>query len=166
MIVSSGLVHEPIPAHPDAIYQPQYRPIPLKLPPADSEFIGPRLMDVNPSLAAPHTASGDGFSLWWIFGPLIALLAAMIIAALIYGTKKKNDSKKQDEKEKINDPEKRKTNNKKTSEAKDKKQTEDHHAKQISVENVPLKSIKSDSMFKEQKKSTPMFSVPKGKIFN
>lgn len=88
----SGPVHEPIPAHPDAIYRPQHRPTP------SSNAAAPRLGS-NPIMAAPLGAGAAGFSPWLIAGPLLAVLVAAVLAALAYALKKKNDSKKQREKD-------------------------------------------------------------------
>ena len=95
LIFLSGPVNEPIPAHPDAIYRPQNRPIPTNAPPVASATIAPRAMANNPVVAAPLAAGGGGFSPWWIIGPLLALLAAMALGALAYTMKKNHDLKKQ-----------------------------------------------------------------------
>ena len=151
MILSSGLVYDSIPAHPDAIYRPQNRPTPLNVPSEDSVAIAPRLMDVNPVVAAPLVAGGSGFSPWLIIGPLLVLLGAMALAALVYAIKKKNDSAKKG------------TDDKKTNKRKEENPKDDDHAKQLPIENVPLTSMKSDSIIKQQKRSVPMSSTAKGK---
>jgi len=89
----SGPVHEPIPAHPDALYRPQNRP----KPPNNA---GAARLASNPVMAAPLAGgAAAGFSPWWIAGLLLPLLVAAALAALAYAAKKKNDSKKQRDKD-------------------------------------------------------------------
>ncbi len=161
MILSSSPVHEPIPAHPDAIYRPQYRPTPSIVLPVDSGAIAPRLMDSNPAVAAPLAAGGSGFSPWWIIGPLLALIAAMALGTLAYAMKKKHDSKKQVEEE--NDPGKREINDTKTNKNKEENLENEGSIRNLRVENVPLRSMKSDTITNEQKRTVSMSSTAKGK---
>jgi hypothetical protein len=160
LILSSGPVHEPIPAHPDAIYRPQNRPIPVNVPPADSDVIAPRVMADNPVVAAPLAAGENGFSPWWIIGPLLALLAMMALGTLAYTMKKKHDSKKQAEQE--NNPRQRETNDRKTNKNKEHNQENDDNTKKSPVDNVLLRSFKPDTTFKVLKKTVPLLSSAKG----
>jgi hypothetical protein len=117
------------------------------------------MLSNNPIVAAPLAAAGgSGFSPWWIMGPLLALLAAMAVGALAYGIKKKQDSKKQAEEE--NNPKKKKISNAKTNQ--DKPDDDANNAKQLPVENVPLRTMKLHSPFKEEKKTMPLSSTAKG----
>jgi hypothetical protein len=154
LIFFSGPVNEPIPAHPDAIYRPQNRPVPANAPPAASNNIVPYAKFTDPVVAAPLGAGGGGgFSPWWIIGPLLALLAAMALGILAYTMKKKYDSKKQSEQE----------NDRKNGENKENPEN-DGSARKLPVENVPLRSIKPDTISKEQKQTAPMLSKAKGKF--
>jgi hypothetical protein len=121
LIGASGPVYEPIPAHPDAIYRSQNRPVPENMPVVPSDIIAPRAMSNNVVEAAPLAAGGNGFSPWWIIGPLLALLAAMAAGALAYTMKKKHDSKTQAERENTEG---------------------DSTSRKLPVENVPLRSMK------------------------
>ena len=135
---NSGPVYEPIPAHPDAIYRPQYRPTPNHSPPLDSDIEAPRLLANNPMVAAPLTAGSGGFPLGWIIGPLLAILAAIVLAGLVYAMKKKRNLKKkleEEEEEKENTPEKKDAFNLKA---------RPNRKDSSSVENIPLKTMKSD----------------------
>ncbi len=152
LIFLSGPVNEPIPAHPDAIYRPQNRPVPTHVPPVASAAIAPHAIVNNPVVAAAHAAGGGGFSPWWIIGPLLALLAAMALGALAYTLKKSHDLKKQAAEE----------NDEKTSENKENPEN-DGGASKSSVENMPLRNMKPDTISKEQKRTVPMSSTPKGK---
>ncbi len=162
LILTSGPIHESIPAHPDAFYRPQYRPTPVSAPLVDSGVIAPRLLANNPIVAAPLAAGGSGFSPWWIIGPLLALLAAMALGALAYGIKKKQNLKKQAEEE--NNPETKKISNAKTNQNKKENSDDDddNNAKRLPVENVPLRTIKPDPQFKEEKQTIPLSSTAKG----
>ena len=155
MIFSSDPVYESIPAHPDAIYRPQHRPRP-----ASSDAIALRSMVDSPVVAAPLAAGGDGFSPWWIIGPLLALLTAMALGALLYIAKKKHTSKKQSEEE--NDQKKRGTDGKKTNKNKEENPKESDSARKFSVENERSRSTKSDTISIEQKRTVPMSSTAKG----
>jgi hypothetical protein len=125
LIGASGPVYEPIPAHPDAIYRSQNRPVPEIMPLIPSDVIAPRAMSNNVVVAAPLAAGGSGFSPWWIIGPLLALLAAMAAGALAYTMKKKNDAKTQAERENTKG---------------------DSTTRKLPVENVPLRSMKSHTI--------------------
>ncbi|UJR34177.1 hypothetical protein I4U23_021584 [Adineta vaga] len=84
-----GLVNEPIPTHPDAIYRPQSRPLPASHSPPVINIIAPRTMA---DAAVPLSTTENGFSPWWIIGPFLALLSVMALAALVYIKKKQADS--------------------------------------------------------------------------
>ena len=128
--------------------------------PASSDAIAPRAMGNNVVVAAPLAAGGSGFSPWWIIGPLLALLAAMALGALAYIMKKKHDSKKQAEDEK--DPEKRETNDRKINKNKEENLEDDDSEKISRIENVPLRSMKPDTILQEQERTEPMSSTVKG----
>jgi hypothetical protein len=160
LILFSGQVHEPIPAHPDAIYRPQHRPTPANIPPIDSGVIAPRIMANNPVVAAPLAAGGSSFSPWWIIGPLLALLAAMTLGALAYIMKKKHDSKKQAQEE--NEPGKRETNDREANKNKEENLESDENARKLPVENVPLRSVKPDTISKEQQRTAPLSFTARG----
>jgi phosphate/sulfate permease len=106
-------------------------------------------------IAAPLAAGGSSFSPWWIIGPLLALIAAMALAALVYAIKKKHDLKKQAEEE--NDPGKRETNQNKEENSEDR-----DRAKKSPIENLPLTNMKPDTKTKEQKRTTSMSSTVEG----
>ena len=153
---NSGPVHEPIPAHPDAIYRPQHRPIP-----PDSSVAAPRILANSPMVAAPLAAGGaGGFPLGWIIGPLIALLTAIALAGLIYAIKKKQnlDTKAQhgeeEDKEENNPPQKKDIFNIKSRPDRTENLDDDHqYEDKSSVENIPLKTMKSDLLSQEKQKT-------------
>ncbi|CAF3952381.1 unnamed protein product [Rotaria sp. Silwood2] len=136
---SSGPLNEPIPAHPDAIYRPQNRPMKENIRLATPKLIVSHVNNHNPVLAAPLTDGASGFSPWWIIGPLLGLLAILALAALAYFMKKKYDSDKQVERE--NNSEQQKTN--------DNLESLDNTEKST-VQNVTLRQMKPNIISNEQ----------------
>lgn len=149
---NSGPVYESIPAHPDAIYRPQYRPTPVHSLPFDSDIAAPRLLASNPMVAAPLAAGSGGFSLGWIIGPSLAILAAIVLAGLVYGMKKKQNLKRKLE-EKEDTPEKKDAFNVKA---------RPNRKDPSSVENIPLKTMKSDVLSTEKHRTMPVSSTAQG----
>ncbi|CAF1073415.1 unnamed protein product [Adineta steineri] len=132
---NSGLVNDPIPVYPDAIYRPKNRPVPVNIPSIDSKKLEPRIMPKSAPQIAPLAANESGYSLWWIIGPLLAVFIAMIIGALVYVAKKKNASQQE------NDSKNRETDN-----------SEDDN-------NILLKNMKSNTISKEQQRTLPPISL-------
>ncbi|CAF1243717.1 unnamed protein product [Adineta ricciae] len=129
----SGPVNEPIPAHPDSIYRPQNRPLPVFPSPPARIAMAPSPMVDSVPVAAPLGSNGNGFSPWWIIGPLLAVLAVMTVGALAYLKKKQNDSENKD------------TNNEENRDG-----------------NISLEDIKSNGFPNAQKKTISALSAKKG----
>lgn len=97
--------------------------------------MAPSPMINNVPVAAPLNSNGNGFSPWWIIGPLLAILAVMAVGALAYLKKKQNNP-----------------------ENKDKNNEENRDG------NIPLKDIKSNGFPNPQKKTISALSAKKGMI--